>query len=150
MTNMVPQSPHLNEWAWEAFEAYCRDLATENQNLYIVAGPSGQGGEGKSGKADWIGDKNKVVVPAICWKVVLVVDDTPGDDVKKVNARTRLIAIIMNNDQAHTKEWASFRRPVKDVERLTGYKFFTNVPAQIIEPLKEQADQEPIGKPIHR
>src|SRR5205085_919437 len=41
MTNMVPQSPNNNQKAWERLESYCRDLATQGKELYIVCGPAG-------------------------------------------------------------------------------------------------------------
>jgi DNA/RNA endonuclease G (NUC1) len=48
------------------------------------------------------------------------------------------------------ERWAGFRVSVKDVEALTGYKFFDKVPAAIIGPLKERVDDVAIAqvKPI--
>lgn len=149
MTNMVPQSPNLNEKAWETLEATCRDWASEHKHVYIIAGPYGQGGEGRHGKKDEIGDANKVTVPSVCWKVILMVDEGGPDDVKKVDEHTRIVAVIMPNDMTPNKEWASYRVSVRDVEKLTGYKFFTSVPAQIIEPLKDKVDGEPVTTPKH-
>ena len=153
MTNMVPQSPRLNEDTWEHLEEYCRTLAKQHHHLYIVSGPLGQGGEGlikptTLTKSDRIGrpNKDRVVVPAYCWKVILVVDDSPGDDIKKVNASTRLIAVIMPNNQTLSLDWTSFRVSVREVEQKTGYKFFTSVPASIIEPLKNKVDALVIAK----
>jgi len=152
MSNIIPQSPHVNQKAWAQLEMYCRDLV-ENQGktLYIICGPAGQGGEGSKGQSDVIGkNDHKVVVPAKCWKVIMVLDDGPGDDVEKVDAHTRLIAVIMPNDMSVGEEWAGFRVSVKAVEELTGYKFFDQVPDSIIGPLKEKTDQVriPHAKPI--
>lgn len=158
MTNMVPQSPRLNEDTWEHLEEYCRTLAKQHHDLYIISGPLGEGGEGLIKKtatttesithAAKIGGPNKdrVVVPAACWKVIVVVDDGPGDDVKKVNASTRLIAVIMPNDQQLSLDWTAFRVSVREVEKRTGYKFFTSVPAKIIDPLKDKVDDVAIVK----
>lgn len=152
MSNMIPQSPNVNQKAWAQLEAYCRDLVEkENKTLYIIDGPAGQGGTGRNGKKPTVGTAHTVVVPAKCWKVIMVVDAGHGKDVSKVNDNTRLIAVIMPNDMSVGEEWAGFRVSVKDVETLTGYKFFDKVSAAVIEPLKEVVDDEPIthATPIH-
>jgi endonuclease G len=147
MSNMIPQSPHVNQKAWAQLEMYCRDLV-ENQgkSLYIVCGPAGQGGEGRNGQKDVIGTQHHVIVPAKCWKVIIVLDDGPGDDVQKVNDHTRLIAVIMPNDMSVGEDWAGFRVPVKEVEQLTGYKFFDKVADSVIGPLKQKSDAIRIPK----
>jgi endonuclease G len=152
MSNMIPQSPNVNQKAWAQLEAYCRDLVEkENKTLYIIDGPAGQGGTGRKGKKQTVGNAHTVVVPAKCWKVIMVVDAGHGKDVSKVNDNTRLIAVIMPNDMSVGEEWAGFRVSVKDVETLTGYKFFDKVSDAVIEPLKEVVDDEPIthATPIH-
>lgn len=152
MTNMIPQSPNVNQKAWAQLEEYCRQqVETKRLRAYIICGPEGQGGEGRNGKKDSIGAAatgNKVEVPAKCWKVIIFVPAGRGDDVKKVTATTRLVAVIMPNDMSVGEEWAGFRVSVKEVEKLTGYKFFSNVPAAIIDPLKEEIDEEPIAPPV--
>jgi endonuclease G len=148
MSNIIPQSPHVNEKAWAQLEMYCRDLVEHHRKtLYIICGPHGKGGEGKNGKKDTIGNERKVTVPAECWKVIIVLDAGRGDDIKKVNESTRLIAVIMPNDMSVGEGWADFRVSVKDVEKLTGYKFFDKVPDSVIEPLKEEVDDEAIPSP---
>src|SRR5437763_75824 len=81
--------------AWNDVEEYCRHVVTkEGHRLYIVCGPAGKGGAGKDGPRDTIGG-GRVTVPAKCWKVVLVIPEGGDkDDIDKVFARTRLIAII--------------------------------------------------------
>ena len=84
MTNIVAQSHDLNANAWNGLEIYCRDLVeNEGKELYIVCGPAGQGGRGKNGFENTIAD-GKVVVPAHCWKVIMVLDanDGKGSDVR--------------------------------------------------------------------
>src|SRR5262249_29880871 len=55
MTNIVPQSHENNTGAWNALEIYCRYLAQKKaKDLFIVAGPVGEGGEGKFGVKDQI------------------------------------------------------------------------------------------------
>ncbi|HVS38138.1 MAG TPA: DNA/RNA non-specific endonuclease [Gemmataceae bacterium] len=135
MTNAVPQSPANNRQAWERFESYCRNLvAHDGKELYIVAGPAGQGGIGEKGAARTIG-RNAVVVPAVTWKVVMVL--SAGGTLDR---NTRLIAVVIPNDQTVDENWAKHRTSVKAVEKLTGYTFFGQAPADILEPLKEKVD----------
>ena len=55
LSNVVPQSPHNNQRAWERLESYCRDLTRSGKVLHIVAGPQGIGGTGKNGPREEIG-----------------------------------------------------------------------------------------------
>ncbi len=145
MSNIVPQSPDLNQRTWERLESYCRDLARDDKVLYIISGPSGKGGSGKNGKRSIIGRKNTVVVPSKCWKVIMVLDGASHDDIARVNSKTRLIAVIMPNTMSVSKkDWFKYRVSVEEVERLTGYEFFSNVPSEVIKPLKKKVDRTPI------
>ncbi len=152
MTNMIPQAPAVNQGAWADLEDYCRHLvAKEDRRLYIVAGPAGKGGTGKHGKHDTIAG-GKVTVPASCWKVILVLPEDSADkkdDIDKVFARTRTIAVIMPNDEHVKRDWPHYRTSIKKVEELTGYTFFDKVPAEIMKPLKEKVDEVQI-KPKRR
>ncbi|MCE9562775.1 MAG: DNA/RNA non-specific endonuclease, partial [Planctomycetes bacterium] len=100
MTNITPQSPHLNQRGWADLEEYSRGLAKHGSTLYIVAGVQGIGGEGSMGKRETIGG-DKVTVPAKCWKVILVIGSGTGtaSDIEKIGSTTRTIAIVMPNDQ---------------------------------------------------
>jgi endonuclease G len=149
MSNMIPQSPYVNQKAWAQLEAYCRQQVERgHKHLYIVAGPSGQGGEGKKGPRSQIGRATRVVVPNQCWKIIMVLEGGAGDDIQKVNTTTRLIAVIMPNDMSVGEEWAGYRVSVHAVEQLTGYTFFDRVPAAIIGPLKAEVDSERIPHPV--
>lgn len=151
MSNIVPQSPYVNQKAWAQLEIYCRDLAEiGHKTLYIVCGPAGQGGEGSKGRMETIGPTNKVVVPLQCWKVILVLDALRAGDPKKV-AHARVISVIIPNDMSVGDDWAHFRRPMAEVEQLTGYKFFDRVPQRGFSAKRDQADHKkiPPPRPIH-
>jgi endonuclease G, mitochondrial len=128
MTNIVPQAPDNNQEAWEKLETYSRDLAREGKELYIIAGGAGTTGEGSKGTA--ISLKNKVTVPATMWKVILVMDD-PTKGLAGISSNTRTIAVIMPNRQGRDRGWQEFCASVEDVEKLTGYDFFSKVPRDI-------------------
>lgn len=141
MTNIIPQSPPLNEQTWAQMESYCRDLVQQGNVLYIIDGPYGKGGAGKNGFMETIGTTNTITVPSKCWKVIMVLNNGSSDDPRKVTSNIRLIAVVMPNNMKVSPSWAGYRTSVAHVEKLTGYKFFDKVPAAVIDPLKQQVDK---------
>lgn len=141
MTNMVPQAPDNNQGPWRQLEEYERTLATQGSELYIVAGPAGVGGVGSKGAATAT-PNGKVAVPAQVWKVILVLPE--GDaDLSRVDRATRAIAVIMPNRQGiKTRNWREFRVSVDEVERLTGYDFFSGVPAEVQAAFESRVDDK--------
>jgi endonuclease G len=149
MTNIIPQAPNVNRKAWAQFESYCRGLVTHHHDhLYITSGPSGKGGLGSNGFRDEIAG-GRVVVPAECWKVVVAVPEAGGDDdLAKISMGTRVIAIIMPNDNDQVgEEWAKFRVSTAEVERRTGLHFFDRVRPDIAQALRQKVDNEAIPPP---
>jgi endonuclease G len=148
MTNMVPQSPENNQKAWNQLEMYLRDLVEKhNKVCYIIAGPAGKGGTGRNGFKVTTPNR-KVTVPGKTWKVVMVLDkDVTSPGKLDEHANIRLIAVVVPNDRSPGLDWAHFRTPVSAVEELTGYKFFDQAPAELIDPLKEVEDDERIPAP---
>jgi endonuclease G, mitochondrial len=139
MTNILPQSPDNNQGPWVELEKYCRQLARSGKELFIVSGGHGQGGIGKNGLKATVG-QGKVLVPAVTWKVILVLD-RPNSGVAGVDKNTRTIAVIIPNKQGIKSDpWQQYITSVKDVEKLTGYKFFNNVPADIRELIEARID----------
>jgi endonuclease G len=130
MTNMIPQAPDNNQGPWANMEGYLRTLLPGNE-LYIVAGGAGTGGNNGSGIINTIAN-GRVSVPAFTWKVALVLPKQSGDDVSRVTAATRTIAVIMPNVQGiRNIDWMSYLTSIDQVEALTGYDLFANVPDAI-------------------
>jgi endonuclease G, mitochondrial len=126
MTNMIPQAPDSNEGPWASLERYLRTLLPANE-LYIIAGGSGNGGTGTNGFATTIAG-GQIAVPAVIWKVVLVLPKADGDDVSRVTAGARTIAVVMPNTQGpRNVNWMTHLTTVDAVEQLTGYDFFSEV-----------------------
>ena len=140
MTNMMPQAPNNNQGPWEELESYCRTLVNQGNELYIIAGGAGQGGVGSNGAANTVANGN-VVVPAVTWKVIIVLPNGVNDAFR-VGKTTRTIAVIMPNRQdiGINTPWRNFRVSVDAVERLTGYNFFSNVRPQMQNLLEKQID----------
>lgn len=147
LTNVVPQAPHCNQRAWERLESYCRDLVKKGDVLYITSGPHGVGGTGKDGHKEEIGKgRVEVTVPAKIWKVILVLPDARAEPTK----RTRVIAVLMPNNQTVDYDWAKYRVSVAEVEKLTGYKFFPKLPRDVASALKSHVDEVKVHVPPPR
>jgi endonuclease G, mitochondrial len=147
MTNIVPQAPNCNQRGWERLEDYCRRLAKEGHVLYIAAGPVGVGGTGKDGRKEEIGEgRLKVTVPHRVWKVVLVLPREGAEPRKN----TRVIAVIMPNDQTVDYNWAKYRVTARQVEKLTGLRFFPKVEEDVREALLDHLDKVEVRAPRSR
>lgn len=132
MTNIIPQAPDNNRGVWVQLENYNRQLVRSGKELFIISGGHGQGGIGEKGLKATVG-RGKVVIPAVTWKVILVLD-RPNAGVAGVDRNTRTIAVIIPNKQGIKSDpWQQYQTSVKEVENLTGYKFFNNVPSDIRE-----------------
>jgi endonuclease G, mitochondrial len=106
--------------------------------LYIIAGPNGQGGVGERGaKRELIGGQP---VPANTWKVVLV-SDKLGAGLQGINKNTRAIAVVIPNTQGiKGNPWRAYRKTVREVEKLTGYNFFSNISRDVQDAIENRVD----------
>jgi endonuclease G len=143
MSNMMPQAPDNNQGPWEQLESYCRTLVSQGNELYVVAGGTGSGCTGSNGGVTTTIASGHVAVPAKTWKVIIVLPDAGGNDVVRVTTATRTIAVIMPNAQGiRTNTWQSFRVSVDQVEQLTGYDFFSNVPVATQSVIEARVDNQ--------
>lgn len=132
MTNMIPQAPDNNQITWASLESYCRTLANQGNELYIISG-----GWGTSG---FIGS-GVIALPTSTWKVIMVMP-SGTNDVSRVTTSTRLIAVIMPNQNGISSDWRTFRVSVDQVESMTGYDFFSNVPVSIQSAIESTVDTQ--------
>lgn len=148
MTNIIPQSPSVNQRSWAMLEVYARQLVSGGKyTLFVVSGPWGQGGSGLKGPAETIA-RGRVVVPAESWKIIVVVPTAAAGDPLKVTASTRVIAVRVPNDEGlKTLEWAGFRTTIADIERQTGLRFLTNLKPEVAEVLRNRKDNQSIPVP---
>jgi endonuclease G len=139
MTNMMPQAPGNNQGPWERLESYSRTLVGQGNELYIIGGSIGTGGTGDNGFATTI-DNGRITVPAQTWKVIIVLP-VGDNDVARVTANTRTIAVIMpNNTNIRPDQWQKYLTTVDIVENLTGYDFFSNVDPAIQAAIESRID----------
>jgi len=123
-------------------------VTREHRRLYITSGPLGKGGTGSHGPRETIAG-GRVTVPGACWKIAVVVPADGGDDdLAKINAGARVIAVLMPNDQnAVGEEWAGFRTSAGDIERRTGLHFFDRLPPDVAAALRLKVDDTPVAPP---
>ncbi|MDX2096841.1 MAG: DNA/RNA non-specific endonuclease [Leptolyngbyaceae cyanobacterium bins.59] len=140
MTNIVPQTQDNNEGPWLELENLAKDLAEEGRELYIIAGPLGQGGTGLQGRKLTIGKKNKITVPAQVWKIVVVMEK-PGLGPRNVTANTRVIAVNMPNRVGiKNKSYRDYLTTVDELEQQTGYDFLSDVPKDVQAVIEARKD----------
>ena len=130
MTNMIPQAPENNREVWRELEEYSRELVNQGKELYIIAG-----GAGSKGTL-----KGKVTVPQQTWKVIAVLERL-GKGISGVTTNTRLIAVMMpNSNEVANTSWQDYLVSVDEIEKVTGYDFFSNVPKSIQAAIEKRVD----------
>ena len=132
MTNMIPQLPANNQGVWANLESYARTLVTSGNELYIVSG--GQG-------LQYFIANGHVAVPAQTWKVIIVLTNGTND-VGRVTTTTRTIAVVIPNSGSINSDWRTYRVSVDQVEALTGFDFFSNVPPAIQNVIEATVDNQ--------
>jgi endonuclease G len=140
MTNIIPQAPNLNQIAWARMEDSCRQLvfSPSNKELYVIMGSFGSGGTGSNGYAMSI-NNGKIVVPQYIWKVVVVLP-SGNNDLSRIDANTRVIAVMAPNDNAASADWKSYRVSVDAIESATGYDLLSALPVNIQQILEARID----------
>lgn len=130
--NCIPQAPRLNRGLWLQMEAYRRSRALDGQELYIIAGPAGTAGRGSKGYETSLGDDARAVnVPALCWAVWIELHNRSGDDLARVKGDTPAYAVAFHNDQEQPQHWRERRLTIDELEQLTRFDFFSEVPEKI-------------------
>lgn len=122
LSNILPQTPKLNQRLWKNLEDYCNDLCNvDNKQLYIICG----GVYYTNHKI-----KNKISIPDSCYKIVVILNH--GQGLSDVTENTPVIAVMMPNKKRITDfEWMDYLTTVDALEASTGYDFLSNVPVSI-------------------
>ena len=122
LTNMCPQEEKLNNGGWKTLEEKCRTWAIKYGDIYIVAGPIYNSSTHRT-----IGE-NKIAVPDAFFKVVLCINEEP-----------KALGFIYPNDtEKHLIRQSVCS--VDEVERITGFDFFFNLPDEIEKGVEENAN----------
>jgi endonuclease G, mitochondrial len=145
MTNIIPQTARNNQETWRLLEEYARRLVThENKELYVICGSYGKGGTNKDKERKNELADGKITVPARIWKIIVVLDKG-SNDLQRINANTRVIAIdTPNMHNTDEKPLGSYRVSVRAIEKATGYNFFSNLPQNLQDILENKVDNEAV------
>ncbi len=120
-------------------EDYERQLMSDGNDVYIIAGTSGSGGTGQNGYATTLANGN-LTVPATLWKILILVP-AGSTDTFQINENTRVIAINIPNDQsAADKPWRAYLTSVDALETLTGYDFMSNLSVDVQRVIEMRID----------
>jgi endonuclease G len=141
MTNIIPQAPNVNQGPWQKFEDSCNRLVTTlGKEVYIICGSYGVGGTGNNGALNDI-DNGRISVPAFLWKIAVVLPNG-SSDLSRINNATRVIAVIIPNNNAVgiTTNWKGYRVSVHDIELATGYNLLSNVPDAVQQAIEYTVD----------
>lgn len=123
LTNVCPQIHGLNAGDWNEMEMQCRRWADAYGDLYIVCGPVLY----SKSRHKTIGH-HKVVVPEAFFKVVL----RTGKD-------TAAIGFIYKNESGNRPK-SYYVNSVDEVERITGYDFFSTLPDETERRVEAEAN----------
>ena len=135
-TNMMPQNSTLNQNIWASLEGKVRGwggLQTYD-TLYVVTGAAF-----KSTKT--IDNANgPIAVPSHCWKVLLRQWGNQNRQISQFKAdELKAIGFVFTNDDAGAAtSIESAVRSVKEIEELTGFKFFRNLDPAVADAVKSQ------------
>ena len=139
MSNMLPQTAELNRAVWADAENGIRDIVREGNEVYVIAGGAGE--------ASRIAD-GKVVVPKVCWKVVVILPEGTND-LKRIGPDTRVLAIAMPNvanEQLKRGDWRKYIVTTKKISdaiqssQPMAINFFAALPAKLRETLESKID----------
>lgn len=114
LTNICPQAKDLNRGAWKTVEEKCRGRAAIDKSLFIICGPILA-----DKPVEYIGD-SRIAVPSRFFKVVCA----PFAD------EPYAIGFIMPNGKVAGGAQTT-ATTVDEVERITGYDFFSSLPDSI-------------------
>ena len=113
LSSICPQNRNLNSGIWLGLEEAVRDWARNNGAVYVICGPV-------MGEVfDTIGD-NAVAIPQGFFKVIC----------KNVKGLYCSIGFYFPNDSV-TGNLFDFAKSVDEIERLTGFDFFSLIPDEI-------------------
>jgi endonuclease G len=140
-TNLTAQNPSFNQNLWARLEINVRDWARECDTLYVVTGAMIRTPEDQTVEYVSDNDGNQVAVPRIYYKVLLKyqADQTENGGYSSIG--------FYYENRSYTAEYpvAADAKSVKDLETLTGFDFFHNLPDNIEEIVEASCTPEEWG-----
>jgi len=129
MTNILPQTPDLNQGVWLNLEYHMENLCKkENKLLFVISG----GIFHSKRKIN-----NIVTIPDSCFKIVIILEK--GQTLKDITEQTPVIAVVMPNIAGVRRDsWEIYRTTISRIESSTGYSFLNRVDKKIGDVLKRK------------
>jgi len=119
MTNICPQNHNLNGGDWKDLEEHVRKMASKYDHIYVCCGPIVESPLHTIGRYSF----GRIVVPDAFFKVLLR---------QKKDSTWTAIGFKMLNKPGHN-HLASYAMSVEELEKLTEFDFFYNLPDSIEE-----------------
>ncbi|MCQ2114227.1 MAG: DNA/RNA non-specific endonuclease [Bacteroidaceae bacterium] len=123
MSNICPQIPILNQQWWEHLESACRRWASQEGCVYICCGPIYD----KQNAARYIGEEVKIRIPDAFFKVIVSIRQ----------GKEKGIGFYYRNDDSR-QTMGSAALSIDQLEELTGYNFFAELPNEIENRIEAQ------------
>ena len=130
-TNMTAQVSGFNQKIWANLENRVRGFASVCDTLYVVTGPIFDSGEPERWTEDNAG--NPVAVPDGYFKAVLSYSVSSS-------AYYSVAFVYDNEEYSRSNPTASDMCSVSEVEEMTGFTFFNNLPRSIASSVKAQCE----------
>ena len=121
MSNISPQIPDFNRGIWKELESTVRIWAKKEKNIDVVTGPVFKDNKGQIGLEE-------VLVPGYFFKIIY---DKTGDP--------KIIAFLFPNAKSD-RPLTDFTVSTDEVEKFTGYDFFSQLPDEIETKLESTVD----------
>lgn len=135
-TNMTAQVSGFNQKIWANLENRVRGFASVCDTLYVVTGPIFDSGEPERWTEDNAG--NPVAVPDGYFKAVLSYSVSSS-------AYYSVAFVYDNEEYSRSNPTASDMCSVSEVEAITGFTFFNNLPQSVARSVKNQCEPERWG-----
>ena len=137
-SNIIPQASDNNQGPWADLESYLGNLAlNENREVFIVAGASGTQGTVKN--------EGIITIPAVMWKVAVVLPRDQGLANVNTYDDVQVVAVIMPNTAGiRDDDWQKYLTTVNAVEAASGYDVLSLLPDDI-ERIVEGGMQEELA-----
>ena len=135
-TNMTAQVSRFNQGLWANLENRVRGFVSVCDTLYVVTGPIFDSGEPERWTEDNAG--NSVAVPDGYFKAVLSYNISTSTYYS--------VAFVYDNEEySRSNPTASDMCSVSEVEAITGFTFFNNLPQSVARSVKNQCEPERWG-----
>lgn len=135
-TNMTAQVSGFNQKIWANLENRVRGFVSVCDTLYVVTGPIFDSGEPERWTEDNAG--NPVAVPDGYFKAVLSYNIS-------TSTYYSVAFVYDNTEYSRSNPTASDMCSVSEVEEMTGFTFFNNLPRSIASSVKAQCEPDRWG-----